>query len=76
MNCKTIEELLGGIKVNARGSMRGKNKVIDKIHAAHLKSRDNELMDIRIFVAKMSTGHDTKTALKLIDDFLYQKSIK
>lgn len=70
-----IENALNDLKVNSRGSIRGKNRVIDKIHSMHLKKIDSELMDVRVFVAKISTGHSTKEALEMIDEFIYKKQI-
>ena len=76
MNSKTIETAIKKMKVDKRGYLRGQNKCIDEIHRAHLKKVDNDLMDIRIFVAKISTGYSTAEALKMIDNFIYQKQIK
>ena len=73
MNCQTIEESLNKLTVNSRGSIRGKNKCVDEIHRAHLKTVDNSLIDVRIFVARLSTGHTTKEALQLIDEYIYKK---
>lgn len=76
MNCEEIETILRELKVNSRGSIRGKSRVIDKINSKHLTDIDNALMDVRVFVAKLSTGHTTKEALKMIDEFIYNKQIK
>lgn len=75
MNCEDIQTAINQLKVNSKGAIRGQMRVIDKIHSMHLKEVDKKLMDIRVFVAKISTGHDTKTALKLIDEFIFQKSL-
>jgi hypothetical protein len=74
MNCEKIESILSELKVNARGSIRGKNRVIDKLHSEHLKERDEMLMDIRVYVAKLS-NHPTKESFKAIDDFIYRRTI-
>ena len=70
MNCEKIETILNDLKVNSVGRIRGKSKVIDMIHSEHLKKVDSDLMDIRVFVAKISTGHTTTEALKMIDEFI------
>lgn len=75
MNCLKIEKILSTLKADSRGFIRGKNKAIDKIHSAHLQDVDSKLMDVRVFVAKLSTGYSTKEALKMIDDFIYKKQI-
>jgi hypothetical protein len=75
MDCQKIESIINDLKVDSLGRIRGKNKVIDKIHAEHLKKVDSDLMDIRVYVAKLSTGHSTTEALKMIDDFIYKMSV-
>lgn len=75
MNCNDIAIALDTLKVNSRGSIRGKSRAIDKIHSMHLKKLDNELMDIRVFVARVSTGHTTNDALKMIEEYIYKKQI-
>ena len=74
MDCLKIDEILSELKVNSRGSIRGKNRVIDKIHSEHLKSTDNLLMDIRVYVAKLA-NHPNKEAFKAIDDFIYRRIV-
>jgi hypothetical protein len=66
MNCNDIAIALETLKVNSRGSIRGKNRLVDNIHSMHLKKLDKELMDIRVFVA---------SALKMVDEFIYKKQI-
>jgi hypothetical protein len=75
MNCEDIQAALNELKVNSKGHIRGKNRAIDKIHSMHLKKYVSVLMDVRVFVAKVSTGHDTETALRLIDEFIYRKQL-
>jgi hypothetical protein len=75
MDFQKIENIINELKANALGSIRGKNKVIDKIHQAHLQKVDSELMAVRIFVAKLSTEYSTKEALQMIDDFIYKRQI-
>jgi len=40
MKAQNIEQFLSELKVNSRGSIRNKSKVIDKIQAQHLKEVD------------------------------------
>lgn len=75
MNCQEIQNALNELKVNSKGSIRGQMRVIDKIHSMHLKKVYSDLMDIRVFVVQLSTGHSTKEALKMIDEFIYKKQI-
>lgn len=75
MNCQIIEEKLNCLSVDKAGRIRGKSKCVDAIHSEHLKSIDSKLMDVRLFVAKLSTGHSTTDALKMIDDFIYQMQV-
>ncbi len=75
MNCQDIQNTLNELKVNSKGVIRGQMKVIDKIHSKHLKDLDNQLMDVRIYISKISTGYTTKEALKIIDEFIYSKQI-
>lgn len=75
MNCQDIEEKLKVLKVDSAGRLRNKNKAIDSIHAQHLTEVDNTLMDIRVFIARLSTGLTSKDAFKKIDDFIYNKQI-
>lgn len=76
MDCQKIETIINCLKVNSLGHIRGKNRVIDKIYSEHLKKIDSDLMDIRIYVAKLSTGHTTTEALKMIDEFIYKIQMK
>lgn len=73
MNCQEIENVINGLKVDSLGRIRGKNKVIDKIHSAHLKKIDSDLMDVRIFVANLSTSYTSTEILNMIDEFIYKK---
>lgn len=76
MNSQEIESIINGLKVDAAGRIRGKNTAINKIHSSHLKKLDSDLMDIRVFVAKLSTGYSSIEVLKMIDEFIYKKQIK
>lgn len=76
MNAEKIESILSELKVNSKGAIRGKNKVIDKIHSEHLIDIHEKQMAIRVYVAKLSTSYSTKEALKMIDEFIYQQQIK
>lgn len=76
MKAEEIDKILKELKVDSIGRIIGKNKAINKIHSAHLKKVDSELMDVRVYVAKLSTGYSTKEALKMIDEFIYQHQIK
>ena len=76
MTNQTIEAAIKKLKIDKRGYLRGQNKCIDEIHRAHLKKVDNDLMDIRIFVAKISTANTSKVALAMVDNFIYNKQIK
>ena len=73
MNCQEIETILNDLKVDSLGRIRNKSKVIDKIRKEHLNKVHSDLMDIRVFVAKISAGLDTLEVLKMIDDFIYKK---
>jgi len=76
MTAEEIEKVLNeDLKVNSLGHIRGKNTANNKIMSLHLKSIDSDLMDVRIFVAKLSTGLSTKEALNEIDHFIYKKQI-
>lgn len=75
MDCMKIEAALSELKVNSRGSIRGKNQVIDKIHSMHLKAMDDVLMDIRVYVAKFSGLPPNAAAFKAIDEFIYRRSV-
>jgi len=75
MSCQEIEKIVNELKVDSAGRIRGKSKVIDKIHSAHLKKVDSDLMDIRVFMAKLSVSLELNDALKMIDNFIYQKQI-
>lgn len=75
MNCQEIETIMNGLKIDSLGRLIGKSKVIDEIHSAHLKKIDSDLMDIRVFVAKCSTGHSSTEVLKMIDEFIYKKQV-
>lgn len=76
MENQEIQNTLKQLKVNSKGVIRGRMKVIDSIHSLHLKKVDSDLMDIRIFMAKISYEYSTSEALKMIDEFIYQKQIK
>ena len=76
MNCQQIENIINELKVDSLGRIRGKSKVIDKLHSKHLKKVDSDLMDIRVYVARLSTGLSTSDVLNMIDKFIYQKQIK
>jgi hypothetical protein len=75
MNCEIIDNILRELKVNSAYAIRGKNRAVDKIYAEHLKDVDSQLTDVRIFVAKLSTGYSTTEALKMIDEFIYKKQV-
>jgi len=75
MDCQEIQNAINQLKVNSKGAIRGQMRVIDKIHSMHLKKLDSELMDVRIFVATLSTAYSTKEALKMIDEFIHKKQI-
>ncbi len=75
MNCQDIEAILQTLKVDKIGRIRNKSKVIDKIHRTHLKKVDDDLMDVRIFVARLSTGYSSTEVLKMVDEFIYKKQI-
>jgi len=70
-----IEKIMNELKVDSIGRLRHKNKVLDKIHRAHLKEVDSKLMDVRIFIAKLSTGYSQKELLEMIDRFIYKQQI-
>lgn len=76
MNCQKIESSIKELKVNSLGRIRNKSRVIDKIHSDHLKSVDSILMDVRIYVNKLSTAHSSTEIIKMVDEFIYQKQIK
>ena len=76
MTCQEIETILKTLKVDSLGRLRGMNKAIDKIHSAHLRDVDNQLTDVRIYVAKQSVANQPAILLKDIDNFIYQKQIK
>ena len=76
MNCEKIESILSELKVNSKGSIRGKRKVIDKIHSEHLTDIHEKQMAIRVYVQKIARQYATpatKEAYKLIDEFIYQQ---
>lgn len=75
MNCNDISIVLGDLKVNSTGRIIGKSRAIDKLESLHITKLDSELMDIRIFVAGLSTKHSTTEDLKMIDEYIYQKQI-
>lgn len=75
MNCKTIEQKLNTLSIDKAGRIRGKQRCMNTIHAEHLKAVDDKLMDVRVFVARLSTGHSTTDALKMIDDFIYKLQV-
>jgi len=76
MEAKEIEKILNSLKVNSRGHIIGKSRAINEIQSLHLKKADSDLMDVRIFVAKLSTGYSTSDALKMIDEFIYTLQTK
>jgi hypothetical protein len=76
MNCQEISDIIDGLKVNSLGRIRGKSQVIDKMHSAHLTDLDNALMDVRVFVARLSTGYSSTEILKMIDEFIYKIQAK
>lgn len=75
MNSELIEHILKDLKVDSLGRIRGKNTAINRIQSEHLKVVDNALTDVRIFVAKLSTGHSSTEVLKAIDEFIYKKQL-
>jgi hypothetical protein len=72
INAQIIEEVLNELKVDSLGRIRGKQKANNKILSQHLTEIDNKLMDIRVFVARISTRYSSKEALKMIDEFIYK----
>ena len=76
MTAQEIETVLNTLKVDSIGRIIGKSKAINKIQSLHLKKLDSDLTDIRIFVGSLSTGYSTAEALKMIDEFIYKKSIQ
>jgi hypothetical protein len=71
-----IESILEeNLSVNSERHIRGKNNVINKIGALHWTEMHTALMDIRLFIAKLSLGSNQKENLKSIDDFIYKKQI-
>jgi len=75
MNFNDIEEALSKLKVNSKGAIRGKSKVINEIFSMHLKKLDSDLMDIRVFVAKVANDSSEKPFSK-IDEFIYKKQVE
>lgn len=75
MNCQDIETIMNELKADSSGRIRGKGKCGDKIFIAHLKKVDSDLMDIRIFVARISTALPSTDILKMVDEFIYKKQI-
>lgn len=75
MNCQSIEKKLNILSVDKAGRIRGKSKCMDAIHTEHLKDIDTKLMEVRVFVARMSTGNSTTDALKMIDEFIYKMQV-
>jgi hypothetical protein len=71
MDCQKIESIINDLKVDSLGRIRGKNKVIDKIHSAHLTNVDNTLSFIRIQVAKLGNSED----LKKVDEIIYKVQV-
>jgi len=69
MNCQDIQNVLNELKVNSKGAIRGKSKVVDKIRSMHLKKIDSDLMDIRVFVAKVAND-SSQNPFSRIDDFI------
>jgi hypothetical protein len=74
MNAQLIEDILSGLSVNSRGSIRGKGAAINKIQAEHYKCIEKILMDIRVTIAmeKKSLG-DKATLLSNVEKFVEQK---
>ena len=77
MNCDKIDKILSELKVNSSYAIRGKSKVTDKIHQAHLKEIDSKLTDIRILSAKLENDSEMtkKDAFAILDDFIYKMQI-
>jgi hypothetical protein len=71
-----IDDILNGLAANSRGQIRGKTQANNKLLAMQLKAVDSALMDVRVYVAQLSTAYSTKEALKLIDEFIYKKQIE
>ena len=76
MNCQDIATALSKLKVDKLSRIRNKYKVTDELHSMHLKAIDNSLMDVRLFVSRLSTGHSSKELLKMIDEFIYNQQVK
>lgn len=76
MKAQDIENLLNRLKVDELGRIRGKSVVMNGIQSRHLQDMDKSLMDIRVFVARLSTAYGAEKCLKMIDEFIYQKQIK
>jgi len=76
MNAKKIELILSELKVNSRGAIRGKSKVMNKIHSEHRIDIHEKQMAIRIYVKKLSTAYSTREVLNMIDEFIYQQQNK
>lgn len=75
MDCQKISDILSILKVDSLSRLRNRNEVIDKLHSEHLKDIDNVLMDVRVYVAKISVAYKQYEILKMIDEFIYKKQI-
>lgn len=75
MDCNKIENIISELKADSLGRIRNKNKVIDKLHSESLKEVDSLLMDIRVYVAQLSTGYSSTQVLQMVDNFLYKKQL-
>lgn len=75
MDAQTIEALINQLKVDKLGRIRGKQKLMNAIQVEHFKTVDSSLMDIRVFVAKLSLRIPQKEAMDTIDKFIYEKQV-
>ena len=76
MNCEEIEKIVSELKVNSKGAIRGKGRVIDKLNVLHLKEVNNLLTDLRIKIAIMSTDPKIENKFLAIDELLYKKQVE
>ncbi len=74
MKAQQISDAIDLIKVDTIGRRQGMGKAISKIQSEHLKSVDGVLMDVRVYVAKLS-GYSAEGLKKMIDQFIYEKQI-
>lgn len=56
MNCKDIDEALNGISPDKNGKLRGRGRVIDKLHSLHLQSINRVSMSGMWAVALVYAG--------------------